>query len=180
VVGALLLYPDGRVQHAGMSVGVFYAADNRRPRGPGGAIAATQDQAAVTGACLLVRAEVLRELGGLEESMRVSFADIDLCLRARARGYKVLLAARAVLRHHESATRDKGPPDPHPWDTYAFRSRHADCILSWDLFSSPLSARDAEGMPARGARAGERAPTRHVPVVLADQATSNARTARSA
>jgi GT2 family glycosyltransferase len=153
IVGAMLLYPDRTVQHAGVIVGLHYGADHghkhlaaygptgRRRMGPDSAFLATREQSAVTGACLLFRADVFRSLGGFDEEMAVGFGDTDLCLRARERGLQVVLDVHATLIHHESATRGVGACDPHPEDTKRFRARHLQAILKGDPFYSLLLSR---------------------------------------
>ena len=62
--------------------------------------------AAVTGACLGTTRELWNQLGGLdEEHLAVAYNDIDLCLRARTAGLRVVLTPHAVLHHHESLSR---------------------------------------------------------------------------
>jgi GT2 family glycosyltransferase len=55
---------------------------------------------AVTGACMAVRRELFEGLGGFDEGFRNSHEDVDFCLRARARGVEVGLAARSTIWHH--------------------------------------------------------------------------------
>jgi GT2 family glycosyltransferase len=62
--------------------------------------------AAVTGACLGITRALWDRLGGLdEEHLAVAYNDIDLCLRARAAGLRVVVVPHAVLHHHESVSR---------------------------------------------------------------------------
>jgi glycosyltransferase involved in cell wall biosynthesis len=90
-VGAKLLYPDGRIQHAGVIVGVgnpwepgvampshqFYSSDSP---GYAGALMVTTNYSAVTAACMLFRKALFNELGGMEEeNLPVQFNDVDLC-----------------------------------------------------------------------------------------------------
>ena len=63
---------------------------------------------AVTGACLLTRTALYRELGGFDaEHLAVQFNDVDYCLRAIAAGFRVMVEPAAVLRHDESASRGR-------------------------------------------------------------------------
>ena len=82
-VGAKLLYPDSRIQHAGVVLGLrgiaghayrFASADE-----PGyqGRRRGAQDVSAVTAACLLIRREIHDQVGGLDESLTVAFSDVD-------------------------------------------------------------------------------------------------------
>lgn len=107
-VGARLLYPDGRIQHAGVSVRLDDIAghEHHLKSGADAAAAETREVDAVTGACLLTPRALYRNLGGLNEThLPVAYNDVDYCLRVRERELKVVLAAQACLIHHESVTR---------------------------------------------------------------------------
>ena len=110
-VGAMLLYPNDTIQHAGVILGMHgvaghvYAGLPRDHSGQMGRALLVQEMSAVTAACLLVRKSVFDEVGGLDERLSVAFNDIDFCLRVRARGYRNLWTPHAVLYHHESASR---------------------------------------------------------------------------
>jgi GT2 family glycosyltransferase len=110
-VGARLLFPYGRVQHAGVVVGlgglaghIFYNLPADR-LGYMGMAKLTTNYSAVTGACMLTRAELFGQLGGFDESMAVAFSDIDYCLRLRELGYLHVYTPLAELVHHESVSR---------------------------------------------------------------------------
>jgi GT2 family glycosyltransferase len=111
-VGARLLYPDGRVQHGGVTVGPGGCADHLHaelPRGHPGycqrAVIA-QELSAVTAACMLTWKRLYEELGGLNEhALPVAFNDVDYCLRLRDAGYRVIYTPHAELYHHESGSR---------------------------------------------------------------------------
>lgn len=108
VVGALLLYPDGSIQHAGVSTGTggnvwHLFAQQEADRH---ALACYPRQvAAVTGACLAIRRQLYRGLGGLDEGFPVTFNDVDFCLRVQKKGLRVIYAPTVRLIHHESKTR---------------------------------------------------------------------------
>ena len=111
-VGAQLLYPDGRIQHAGVVIGVGNAAGHAhrflRPEAEGyfRRHALPQFVSAVTAACLVVRKDRFAAVGGLDEAnFAVAFNDVDLCLRLNQRGWQSLYEPRAVLVHHESISR---------------------------------------------------------------------------
>jgi GT2 family glycosyltransferase len=117
-VGAQLLYPDGRIQHAGVVIGMGNAAGHAhrflRPEDEGyfRRHALPQFISAVTAACLVVAKERFLAVGGLdEENFKVAFNDVDLCLRLNQRGWQSLYEPRAVLVHHESVSRgfDRDP-----------------------------------------------------------------------
>jgi len=115
VAGAKLLFPGGLVQHAGVLVG----GRGRLPRhlgalmpadAPGyrGLLGVTRNCSAVTAACLMVGAEQLEQLGGFDDGFVLEYGDVDLCLRAIDAGGRVAWSPRAVLVHHERATRAAG------------------------------------------------------------------------
>ena len=109
-VGARLWYPDGRLQHGGviMVCGVAGHAHKYLPKGQHGYMGRAvlaQEFLAVTAACLLVRREIYVQVGGLDESLKVAFNDVDFCLRVHAAGYRNVWTPFAELIHHESVTR---------------------------------------------------------------------------
>ncbi|TAL76846.1 MAG: glycosyltransferase [Beijerinckiaceae bacterium] len=111
-VGAKLLYPDGRIQHAGVVLGMGSVAGHlhvnaaREAVGYFGRLALTSNVSAVTGACLIVRKAVFQEAGGLNAvDLPVAFNDVDLCLKIQARGYRNVWTPFALLYHHESLSR---------------------------------------------------------------------------
>ncbi len=94
-VGAKLLYPDGTIQHGGITVGVGGVAGHQYLHRSGadvgyfGHLNLVRAVTAVTGACLMLRRQSYLEAGGLDEvSLPVAFNDIDLCLKLVARGYR--------------------------------------------------------------------------------------------
>jgi GT2 family glycosyltransferase len=109
-VGAKLLYPDGRLQHVGMILGVAGIAAHAWHQHPGatpgyasGAVS-VRNVSAVTAACLMSRRDVFLEAGGFDERFRVDFNDVDYCLRVRQAGYRIVFTPYAQLYHHESAS----------------------------------------------------------------------------
>tara|TARA_R110000868_G_scaffold138843_4_gene353353 strand:+ start:7417 stop:9024 length:1608 start_codon:yes stop_codon:yes gene_type:complete len=117
-VGARLLYPDGRIQHAGVVIGVGNAAGHAHrfldpdEEGYFRRHALPQFTTAVTAACLVVQKERFLAVGGLDElNFPVAFNDVDLCLRLNQRGWQSFFEPRATLIHHESVSRgtDKDP-----------------------------------------------------------------------
>ncbi len=110
-VGARLLYPTGRVQHAGLVIGLGGAAghvlvglDGDAPGYLGMAVL-TRDCSAVTGACLATRRAVFDDLGRFDVSLGLDLNDIDFCLRARRQGLRVVYEPLAELVHYESPSR---------------------------------------------------------------------------
>jgi GT2 family glycosyltransferase len=112
IVGARLLYPDGTLQHAGMILGSggmathLYRGAARNEPGHGGMLRHPRSVAAVTGACMAMRRAVFETVGGLEtEHLAVTGNDVDLCLRVRAHGWRVVCTPHAELYHREAASR---------------------------------------------------------------------------
>lgn len=117
-VGARLLYPDGRIQHAGVVIGVGNAAGHAhrflQPNEEGyfQRHSLPQFASAVTAACLVVARDRFLAVGGLDErKFPVAFNDVDLCMRLNMRGWQSLYEPRATLIHHESVSRglDRDP-----------------------------------------------------------------------
>ncbi len=111
-VGAKLLYPSGGVQHAGVLVGVHGVAAHMHAGIPAddygfiGRARLSQEFTAVTAAMMLVRRRVFDEVGGFdEEKLKVAYNDVDLCLKIRDAGYKIVWNAETVAEHHESLSR---------------------------------------------------------------------------
>jgi O-antigen biosynthesis protein len=111
-VGALLYFPDGRIQHAGVMIGTPNGAGHPGRLSHGSPLwpwlTMTREVSAVTGACLLMPRVVFQEIQGFDEVFPVNYNDVDLCLRAAQNGYRVVLEARAKLEHAESTTRAIG------------------------------------------------------------------------
>lgn len=110
-VGAKLYYPDNTLQHAGVVLGIGGVAGHSHKHFPGhsegyfGRLRTIHNVSAVTGATLLIRRDVLEQVGGFDESLQVAFNDVDLCLRVREAGYRNLWTPYAELYHHESKSR---------------------------------------------------------------------------
>jgi hypothetical protein len=111
-VGARLLYPDGRVQHQGVVVGLggiaghYLAFSKGSEAGPQDTLRHTRSVSAITGACLALRREVFEAAGGFDEQLLpIAYNDVDLCLRIKALGLRNLVTPHATLIHKESASR---------------------------------------------------------------------------
>jgi ADP-heptose:LPS heptosyltransferase/GT2 family glycosyltransferase len=111
VTGARLLYPDGKVQHAGMFLannGIGrHAFRFAAPDDPGyfGLALTQRNVMAVTGACLLVRRETFDRLGRFDEAHQIVNNDLDFCLRVHRAGLLTVITPYATLTHHELASR---------------------------------------------------------------------------
>lgn len=111
-VGGKFFYPNGTIQHAGVVLGIGGVAGHVHvglpagDHGYGGRMLFAQEMSAVTAAGMLVRASAFRAVGGFDEvRLKVAFNDIDLCLKLRRAGYKVVWTPDFVAEHHESLSR---------------------------------------------------------------------------
>ena len=106
-VGAKLYYPDDTVQHAGVIIGMGGIAANshagipRSSRGYAARLKIVQNFSAVTGACLMMRREVFKKVGGFDTRFSDAFYDIDLCLKIRENGYLIVFTPYAELYYRE-------------------------------------------------------------------------------
>jgi GT2 family glycosyltransferase len=111
-VGAKLLYPNETVQHAGVVLGsggiaehAFRGIGRESPGWLARAICAAE-VSAVTAACMLVRRDAFEAAGGFDEDgLSVAFNDVDLCMKIRAAGYRIIFSADTVCEHRESLSR---------------------------------------------------------------------------
>ncbi len=101
------------LQHAGIQFDWFDGMP--RPRNIGGrepsadGLATVQERPAATAACLLVRRDAFIGAGGFDPAYVYGYEDVDLCLRLRALGGRIVVDGRAALWHDESATRRRNP-----------------------------------------------------------------------
>lgn len=111
IVGGKLLYPDGTIQHAGVTIGIRGIAGHAFHQWPGDTkgymnrCVSTMNLSAVTFACAMMPRKIFNELNGLNEKYAVAFNDVDMCLRARSKGYHIVYTPYALLYHFESKTR---------------------------------------------------------------------------
>lgn len=113
-VGAKLFYPDGRIQHAGVVLGLgrlgiagheFRGAPARTP-GPQSRLMVTRRVDAVTAGCLAIERRKYLAVGGFDaDAFPVAFNDVDLCLRLEQAGFETVWTPHSRLVHLESASR---------------------------------------------------------------------------
>ena len=138
MVGALLLYPNGSIQHCGIVLGVgpvcghLFRYLNPRDENYWSLHTVTRECAAVTAACAMIRKDVFLEIGGFDEHLIVDFADVDLCLRLREHGYVTVVTPSARMVHRESSTR--GFRQRLPTDESFFTTRWQDYLGEGDPF----------------------------------------------
>lgn len=118
-VGAKLLYPNGKIQHAGVVLGIGHFKDKKTgiaghafkyfPKGSHGyfeQIDVIRDVSAVTAACMLTKRDIFLGLGGFnEKDLKIAWNDVDYCLRLRQKGYLIVYTPYAKLYHFESISR---------------------------------------------------------------------------
>ena len=110
-IGAKLYYPDDTVQHAGVIVGLGGVAAHshryfsRNSLGYFSRLVLVQNLSAVTGALLLVRRDVFDKVHGFEEKLKVTFNDVDFCMRVRAAGFFNIFNPEVEAYHYESKSR---------------------------------------------------------------------------
>ncbi|MGE5657097.1 MAG: glycosyltransferase [Actinomycetota bacterium] len=144
-VGARLLYPDHRIQHAGVIHGLHHGLAGHafklmpsENRGYLSQAMVTKNYSAVTAACLLTPRQLFLELGGFdEENFAVAYNDVDYCYRLLEIGYRSVYCPEAELLHREGTSR--GFTD-NPKEVAAYRRKYAE---KSDSFYSPhLSLED--------------------------------------
>ncbi len=141
-VGAKLLYPDGRIQHAGVILGIGGVAGhshkffNGSDPGYFNRNILRHSVSAVTAACLLVRTEIFRATGGFDEvNLAVAFNDVDLCLKVQELGYRNIYTPYARLIHHESVSRGY---EDSPEKISRFNKEISYMQQKWDLENDPF------------------------------------------
>lgn len=113
--GARLLFPDGRLQHAGMPMGLFGGVAHAWVGQPGDTptyqdwAVVHRDWSVVTGAVFATRRSVMEAAGGFDERFSVEFNDVDLCLRLRTLGWRIVCTPFAEGVHREKASRGETP-----------------------------------------------------------------------
>ncbi|MGN1140083.1 MAG: glycosyltransferase family 2 protein [Oliverpabstia sp.] len=111
IVGAKLYYPDDTIQHAGVVIGMggiaghILCRSNGNEPGYNGKLVTVQDMSAVTAACLMVKRSIYEMVGGMDETFKVAFNDIDFCMKVRALGKLVVFSPYVEMYHYESKSR---------------------------------------------------------------------------
>lgn len=148
VVGGKLLFPDHRIQHAGISTGLNGSAGHVFMNSPseqleyGGYASVTRNYGAVTGAVMAYRKELFAQMGGFDEFFRVDYNDIDFCLRCVKAGYRVVFTPHAQLYHfHNSSFKRK---HDHSAEREEFLARWNDVVERDPYCGSQLRLISAE------------------------------------
>lgn len=143
--GPKLFYPDGTIQHGGVILGLGISgvaghACHGLPRGSLGYFGRPyleRNVSSITAACMAIRADVFRMIGGFDEAMPLAYNDVDLCLRLRAAGWRIIWTPVAELMHHGSASlgrHDMGPHAEQYAHDVAFMRQRWQSVLDADPF----------------------------------------------
>lgn len=145
--GAKLYYPDSTIQHAGVVLGLGGIAGHIMCRALGddpgyfGRMVSVQEISAVTAACMMVRKTEFDAVGGFDENLRVAFNDIDLCMKLRSRGQKIIFTPYAELCHYESKSRglEDTPEKKQRFESEStrFREKWAEQLAKGDPYYNP-------------------------------------------
>ncbi len=153
-VGAKLYYPDHTIQHAGVGIGLLSLAAHYHRYVDGnnlgymGRLIYAQNVSAVTAACMMLPRRVYEEVNGLDETFEVAFNDVDLCMRIRENGHKIIFTPHAELYHYESKSRGSDDtPEKHQRflsEVDCFHKRWGKQIKEGDPYFNPGFSQDRE------------------------------------
>lgn len=153
-VGAKLYYFDDTIQHAGIGIGIltlaghYHRGFDRCDFGYMGRLIYAHNVSAVTAACMMIRRNVWKEVGGLDETFQVAFNDVDLCMRIRQAGYLIVWTPYAELYHYESKSRgyDDTPEKQKRFEgeVRRFQTRWAKELAAGDPYYNPNLTLDRE------------------------------------
>ena len=142
-VGRTVNDNSGALDSVGLGGVAGHAHNGLRRDSPGylNRLVRCQNLSAVTAACLMMRRDVFAEIGMFGEAYQLAFGDVDLCLKAREKGYLVVWTPYAELYHRESASR--GYEETHEQmarfekECALFRRRWADILAQGDPYYNP-------------------------------------------
>jgi len=146
-VGCKLIYEDGRIQHAGVVLGMCsHPADHAfklRHYQDGCYLNyanVVRNYSAVTAACLMTKKSAFNHIGGFnDENLPISFNDVDFCLRLIENGFRVVYTPKAMLYHHEGKSRGIGEKIDRPQEVEFFESKWGDLIFEDRFYNKNLS-----------------------------------------
>lgn len=156
--GAMLLWPNEIVQHGGVVLGPYFGAahafNDRIREDPGycDLLRVARECSALTAACLLLRRSDYLAVNGMDEALfPVNFNDVDLCLKLKTRGYRIVFTPHTALLHLESASRgaerSQFDRDRAARELAVLRARWGETLAN-DPFYSPML--NFDGLPFSG------------------------------
>lgn len=136
-VGAKLYYPNKRIQHCGVVMGLggtagHVYAGQAEHAGYIGRLQVNYNYAAVTAACMMVKKALFFQVGGFDETLAVALNDIDFCLKLVDAGYYNLCIPHVRLYHHESLSR--GYEDENKAKLARFQNECKQIIGKWNKY----------------------------------------------
>lgn len=146
VVGALLIYPNNLIQHAGIYFSVIYRAfDHILRMAPANISEAKKPRVCpVTGALQLIKYNTIKDVGLYDEGFRLGWEDVAYCHDVFISGKECAYEPKAVAIHHESLFRGQNPsPQIEKWQKESWNrlherfaghdfSHYVPTLLSWD------------------------------------------------
>jgi GT2 family glycosyltransferase len=115
-VGAKLMFPNERIQHAGVLLlaqgpsHVHYDEEAATALGLAGSAVMAREYSVVTGACLMTRREHYVAVGGFDPVYRINYNDVDFCMRLKAHtGGRIVYTPYALLYHYEAVSKEPAP-----------------------------------------------------------------------
>jgi GT2 family glycosyltransferase len=149
--GGRLLFPDGRLQHAGMAGGLFGGVTHLWAGQPGDRptyqdwALVHREWSAVTGAVFATRRSAMEAADGFDERFSLEYNDVDLCFRLRLMGYRIVCTPFAEGVHREMASRGYAPPDPE--QTALFLSRWRELLADDPAYHPRLTRETGAATP---------------------------------
>ncbi len=166
ICGARLLYPDGKVQHAGVAFNeegigyhIFSGFHGNNP-----AVTRKRFMQCVTAACMMIRRTLFQELAGFDEGYVNGYEDVDLCLRAGTLDKKILYVPESTLIHFEESS--EGRKSHEESNARRYLSRWSGRVLCDDndyYFKEGYSKEELSGGRVRLTRVGAPQPTKPSP-----------------
>ena len=121
VLGFLLFYPDGSIQHGGVerhNLSDVIHTEHHYPLGHAKKSFQSRYSIAVTGALMAVRKTMLDEIGVFKTSYKMAFEDVEFCFRAWHCGWRVYYSSGVKVLHLEGATRGTTPEEKKALGTW--------------------------------------------------------------
>ena len=157
-VGALLLYPNGMVQHAGGFLVAegggarhFFQYDRQESGAYHGFLHRRRECTFLTGACIMVQRKKFEEAGGFDENFAVVSNDVEFGIRLREKGYRNLYLPDVCLIHKEKVSRRETGEKPgakYAWQVLGARFALGDEYVNAALVSGAGTPRP-DKMPPR-------------------------------